>query len=76
MDALKFAIGDRVRVSRTYWDASIRGATGIIVDDEHVRGHIPPGAFWVEFDTMIPGDDPAHPTDAAAVEVTGLELIR
>lgn len=70
------AVGDHVRVANAYWDASIRGATGIITEpSDHIRASIPPGAFWVEFDEWIPANNPAHPIEAAAVEASGLDLI-
>ena len=72
----KVAVGDRVRVSDTCWDASIRGATGIITEPtETVRDHVRPDCFWVEFNEWIPAGRPAHPIEAGAVLEADLELI-
>jgi len=76
MENHTLAIGNHVRVSETYWDASFRGATGVITEpSDHICNHVQPGTLWVEFDELILADNAAHPIEAAAVEMSGLELI-
>lgn len=78
MDALpqsaKFVIGDRVRVSDACWDASIRGAVGVV--SVHPRGVAEKSAMrvlWVEFDPWIKSDDPVYPIEASEVKDEDLE---
>ncbi len=70
----KFVVGDRVRVSDKYWDATIRGAIGVVsVPPEGIAENAAIAILWVEFDPWIISDDPAHPIEAGQVDADGLE---
>jgi hypothetical protein len=72
MDQRKFSIGDRIRVSGTYWHPHICGKVGTIVGHPVITmGATPAVCFWVEFDE--PGY--AHQSTGGAVKIDGMELL-
>jgi hypothetical protein len=87
----RFNIGDRVQVSDQCYNQPLRGAVGIVAappavvvdhDPSWQSSHWRPDAsgdksrvYWIEFTSMVPGDDPGHPIDAAEIEEADLDLV-
>ena len=76
MQRTEFQIGDRVRVSDSWFQEDLRGAVGTVcVPPEEVADRRTQGIHWVEFDEPWPGDGPAHATEAADIEGSDLQLV-
>ncbi len=67
-----FSVGDRVRVSDSYFVQPLRGAMGTVVDG---NGLISPPLVWVEFDQPLPdGDTECDAAAFAPDELAGLRV--
>jgi hypothetical protein len=76
MSDQRWGVGDRVRVSASYWHTEIRGAIGVITEPpENARGEMPEGCFWIEFVDAIPVNNHTQLIEACAIDADGLERI-